>query len=144
MNLLPLTSFFAGFLSLFYLFLSFRIGYLRGSPAMKIILKKTEETSDFTLTRNIRAHGNFSEYVPIFLILLMINEILGKSSFEYLMIICIVFTYGRIAHGICFAFYDSSPFLRMTGMICTYLALTAFSIQLFIMGANSIFYSITN
>ena len=134
MNILPLTSIFAGFLTLFYLFLSFRIGYLRGSPAMKMIFKMDKEISETKLYRNIRAHGNFSEYVPMFLILLMINEILGKASFLYLLTICIVFTYGRLAHGICFAFYESNPFLRMSGMICTYFGLAIFSIELLISG----------
>ncbi len=82
------------------------------------------------LERNVRAHGNFSEYVPLFLILLMIIETKLKISFNYLLIICIVFLYGRLAHAICFSFYKHNPFLRISGMICTYFPLLVFSIIL--------------
>ena len=88
MNSLPLTSIFASLFTLFYLFLSFRIGYLRGSPVMKLIFKMDEEVPASKLDRNVRAHGNFSEYVPIFLVLLMILEISGNASFNYLFLIC--------------------------------------------------------
>ena len=130
MNNLPLTSTFASLFTLFYLFLSFRIGYFRGSPVMKLIFKMGEEIPEIKLHRNVRAHGNFSEYVPIFLVLLLIIETLGQSSFDYLLTICLIFSYGRLAHGICFAYYDSNPFLRISGMLCTYLGLGIFAVQL--------------
>ena len=137
MNSLPLTSIFASLFTLFYLFLSFRIGYLRGSPVMKLIFKMDEEVPASKLDRNVRAHGNFSEYVPIFLVLLMILEISGNASFNYLLLICSIFAYGRLAHAICFAFYDHNPFLRISGMLCTYLSLGVFAIQLLLI-TNSI------
>ena len=130
MNTLPLTSTFASLFTLFYLFLSFRIGYLRGSPVMKLIFKMNEGVPEAKLDRNIRAHGNFSEYVPIFLVLLMILEISGNASFNYLLVICLIFAYGRLAHGICFAFYEFNPFLRISGMLCTYLGLVVFAVRL--------------
>jgi uncharacterized protein len=80
MNSLPLTSTLASLFTLFYLFLSFRIGYLRGSPVMKLIFKMDEEVPASKLDRNVRAHGNFSEYVPIFLVLLMILELSGNAA----------------------------------------------------------------
>ena len=127
---LPLTSIFGSLFTLFYLFLSFRIGYFRGSPVMKLIFKMGEEIPETKLQRNVRAHGNFSEYVPIFLVLLLIIETLGQSSFHYLLTTCLIFSYGRLAHAICFAFYDSNPFLRISGMLCTYLGLGIFAVQL--------------
>ena len=130
MNSLPLTSIFASLFTLFYLFLSFRIGYLRGSPVMKLIFKIDEEIPASKLDRNVRAHGNFSEYVPIFLVLLMILELSGNASFNYLLLICSIFAYGRLAHGICFAFYEFNPFLRISGMLCTYLGLGILAVQL--------------
>ena len=130
MNYLPLTSTFAALFTLFYLFLSFRIGYLRGSPVMKLIFKMGEIIPEEKLFRNVRAHGNFSEYVPIFLVLLLILEILGQTAFSYLLTICIIFSYGRLAHAICFVFYESNSFLRISGMLCTYLGLGIFAVQL--------------
>ena len=130
MDTLPLTSTFTSLFTLFYLFLSFRIGYFRGSPVMKLIFKMDEEVPASKLDRNIRAHGNFSEYVPIFLVLLVTLEISGNASFSYLLLICLIFAYGRLAHGICFAFYEFNPFLRISGMLCTYLALVVFAVSL--------------
>ena len=130
MNNILLTSIFASLFTIFYLFLSFRIGYLRGSPVMKLIFKMDKEVPAIKLDRNVRAHGNFSEYVPLFLILIYIFESLNLVSFNYLLIICLVFSYGRVAHAICFAFYDHNPFLRISGMLCTYLSLAILSIQL--------------
>jgi len=130
MNNIPLTSLFASLFTIFYLFLSVRIGYLRGSPVMKLIFKMDKKVPAFKLDRNVRAHGNFSEYVPLFLILLYIFESVDLVSFNYLLIICLVFSYGRVAHAICFAFFDHNPFLRISGMLCTYISLALLSIQL--------------
>ena len=130
MDNLFLITIFTSFLTLFYLFLSFRIGYLRGSPVMKLVFEMDEVISEKKLNRYIRAHGNFSEYVPIFLILLLISELQQQSNFYFLLTICIIFSYGRVAHAICFAFYDSNPTLRISGMICTYLALGALAVYL--------------
>ena len=130
MNNILLTSIFASLFTIFYLFLSFRIGYLRGSPVMKLIFKMDKEVPAIKLDRNVRAHGNFSEYVPLFLILLYIFESVDLISFKYLLIICLVFSYGRVAHAICFAFYNYNPFLRISGMVSTYLGLALLSILL--------------
>ena len=130
MNSIPLTSLFVSLFTIFYLFLSFRIGYLRGSPVMKLIFKMDKKVPAIKLDRNVRAHGNFSEYVPLFLILLYISESVELVSFNYLLIICLVFSYGRVAHAICFAFFDHNPFLRISGMLCTYISLALLSIQL--------------
>ena len=130
MNNIPLTSLFASLFTIFYLFLSFRIGYLRGSPVMKLIFKMDKEVPASKLDRNVRAHGNFSEYGPLFLILLYIFESVDLVSFNYLLIICLVFSYGRVAHAICFAFYNYNPFLRISGMVSTYLGLALLSILL--------------
>ena len=130
MNNILLTSLFASLFTIFYLFLSFRIGYLRGSPVMKLMFKMDKKVPAIKLDRNVRAHGNFSEYVPLFLILIYIFESLDLVSFNYLLIICLVFSYGRIAHAICFAFFDHNPFLRISGMLCTYISLALLSIQL--------------
>ena len=130
MNSIPITSIFVSIFTIFYLFLSFRIGYLRGSPVMKLIFKIDKEITDIKLQRNVRAHGNFSEYVPIFLILLFIFEYIKLASFNYILLISLIFMYGRLAHAICFAFYDYNPFLRISGMLCTYLSLGILSFQL--------------
>ena len=130
MNDLYLTTIFASLFTFIYLFLSFRVGYFRGSPVMRLIFKMGHEINEKKLNRNVRSHGNFSEYVPIFLILLLILEIKNETPFLYLLTICLIFLYGRLAHAICFSFYEFNPFLRISGMLCTYLGLGTLSLLL--------------
>ena len=129
---LSITTTFVALFTIFYLFLSMRIGYLRGSPVMKLIFKMDKKVTENKLERNVRAHGNFSEYVPLFLIMLFLAEYLKIIQFKYLIMLCIIFLYGRIAHAVCFAFFDYNPFLRISGMICTYLVLGILSILLLV------------
>ena len=120
LSVLPI---FLGVMSFFYVFLALRIGYMRGSPVMKIFFKMDETISDEKLQRNVRAHGNFSEYVPIFSILLLALEIENSTALGYLVVSTMIFAYGRLAHAICFAFFEFNPFLRISGMFCTYIGL---------------------
>lgn len=129
---ISLTPIFISFLSLFYIFLSMRVGYMRGSPVMKLFFKMNEEVTEDKLNRNIRAHGNFSEYVPIYLLLLLVSELVGVGSSSYILIASLIFTYGRIAHAICFAFFDHNPFLRISGMLTTYVGIVMLCIKLII------------
>jgi len=76
---ISLTPIFISTLSLFYIFLVMRVGYMRGSPVMKLFFKMDKEVTEEKLNRNIRAHGNFSEYVPLYL-LLLVSELVGVSS----------------------------------------------------------------
>ena len=130
MNDLYLTTIFASLFTVIYLFLSFRVGYFRGSPVMRLIFKMDDEINEKKVNRNVRSHGNFSEYVPIFLILLLILEIKNETPFLYLLITCFIFLYGRLAHAICFSFFEFNPFLRISGMLCTYLGLGILSFLL--------------
>ena len=129
MNII-LTPIFISLLTIFYIFLAMRDGYMRGSPVMKLIFKMDEQITDEKLNRNIRAHGNFSEYVPLYLLLLLTSEIINVASFDYLLIASLIFTYGRVAHAICFAFFDYNPFLRISGMLSTYVGMLMLSIEL--------------
>jgi uncharacterized membrane protein YecN with MAPEG domain len=128
MNII-LTPIFISLLTIFYIFLAMRVGYMRGSPVMKLIFKMDEQITDEKLNRNIRAHGNFSEYVPLYLLLLLTSEIINVASFDYLLIASLIFTYGRVAHAICFAFFDYNPFLRISGMLSTYVGMLMLSIE---------------
>lgn len=105
---------------------------MRGSPVMKLFFKMNEEVTEEKLNRNIRAHGNFSEYVPIYLLLLLVSELVGVGSSSYILIASLIFTYGRIAHAICFAFFDHNPFLRISGMLTTYVGIVMLCIKLII------------
>ena len=131
MNDLYLTTIFASLFTIFYIFLSFRVGYFRGSPVMRFIFKMDDKINENKLVRKVRSHGNFSEYIPLFLILLLILEIKNETPFLYLLITCLIFLYGRLAHAICFSFYEFNPFLRISGMLFTYLGLAMLSFLIY-------------
>jgi len=54
-------------------------------------------TGDRVLVRAIRAHGNFTEYAPVVLLLLVMLALLGASA-EIVHALGATFTLGRISH----------------------------------------------
>jgi uncharacterized membrane protein YecN with MAPEG domain len=107
-------------LIIFMLILAFRIIDLRGSPVTKFLHSDDRVVDENTLYRAVRAHGNLIEYAPLFLILMLIAELNGLSSF-YLHISGIIFTAGRFMHGIVFSFMRPNLILRVGGMILTFI-----------------------
>ena len=63
-------------------FLSVRVIALRGNPVFAV-LSFGKDRPD-TLDRAIRAHGNFAEYTPLFLILLYLAERSDMASSGYM------------------------------------------------------------
>jgi hypothetical protein len=53
---------------------------------MKLSFKMGKEVSKDKLNRNVRAHGNFSEYFPLLGLLLLTLELIGNTSHEYLIV----------------------------------------------------------
>ena len=67
--------------------------------------------------RRMRAHANFAEYAPIFLILLAAIELAGGNA-RILWIVAVAFVLARISHGL--GMDEGSPrLLRMIGMMTT-------------------------
>ena len=120
-----ITSYYAGFLALFYIVLSLRVLALRGNPLFRF-LAFTSNSQDTdspiaagqTLERAVRGHGNFAEYVPLFLILLYLAEMAGAGA--GLLHGCAGgFALGRVMHGILFCFLTKNMVLRVGGMVLT-------------------------
>ena len=103
----------------FMLILAFRIIDLRGSPVTKFLHSEDRVVDDDTLYRAVRGHGNLIEYAPLFLILMLIAELNGLAS-TYLHSSGIIFTIGRLMHGIVFSFMKPNMILRVGGMILTF------------------------
>ena len=113
------TLIFSTILSLFMLVLSFRVLDLRGSPITKFLHKPDRIVDDKTLQRSIRGHGNLVEYAPLFLILMLVLELSGLPQ-TLLYFSGIIFTAGRLMHGIVFSFMKRNIFLRIGGMVLTF------------------------
>ena len=117
---MEVTLTFAAVLSLFLIVLSFRVLDLRGSPVTKFFHKPNREIDPNDLERAIRGHGNLIEYAPLFLILMLALE-LSDASVTSLYMSGIIFTLGRLMHGIAFSFMKKNGFLRIGGMSLTFI-----------------------
>ena len=113
------TIIFATILSSFMILLSIRVLDLRGSPVTKFLHKPNRVVDDKTLQRSIRGHGNLVEYAPLFLILMLVLELSGAPQMQ-LYFSGIIFTLGRLMHGIAFSFMKQNMFLRIGGMTFTF------------------------
>ena len=114
-----ITLIFTTILSAFMIILSVRVLDLRRSPVTKFLHKPNRIIDDETLQRSIRGHGNLVEYAPLFLILMFILELSGAPQTQ-LYFSGIVFTVGRLMHGIVFSFMRRNIFLRIGGMALTF------------------------
>ena len=122
-----ITALYAGLLTILLFVLSIRVIGLRGNPAFSFIAhgKGDEEL----LQRAIRAHGNFTEYAPMMLILLAFLEFSDISELK-LHLLGGAFSLGRVMHGVCFGFMRSNMLLRVGGTALTLFPLVAAAIAL--------------
>ena len=102
------------------LILAVRVLDLRGSPVTKSFHNPDREIDPNDLERAIRGHGNLIEYAPLFLILMLALE-LSDASKSLLYICGIIFTLGRLMHGIAFSFMKKNGYLRIGGMSFTFI-----------------------
>ena len=117
---MEITLTFTAIMSIFMIILAVRVLDLRGSPVTKSFHKPNREIDPNDLERAIRGHGNLIEYAPLFLILMLTLE-LSDASATLLYIAGIIFTLGRLMHGIAFSFMRKNVFLRIGGMSLTFI-----------------------
>jgi hypothetical protein len=114
--LLPITLTIAGAAALLHIWLSVRVSHLRRRHHVSI----GDEGNVAVLTR-MRAHGNFAENTPIFLILLALIE-MAVGSEMWLWVVAIVYILARILHA--FGMDRPAPnALRIGGVALSWLAL---------------------
>ena len=121
------TSIYAALLALMLIFLSIKIIKNRRFSKVEI----GDNGNDF-LQRTIRAHGNFVEYTPIFLIMLILAEVGGLNKY-LIHFFGIIYILGRISHayGIAVAEVKNRNFkYRVSGMICTFSCLASLALVL--------------
>jgi len=117
---MEITLTFTTILAIFMIILAVRVLDLRGSPVTKSFHKPNREIDPNDLERAIRGHGNLIEYAPLFLILMLTLE-LSDASVTLLYIAGIIFSLGRLMHGIAFSFMRKNVFLRIGGMSLTFM-----------------------
>lgn len=110
---LPITLTIAGATALIALWLAYRVSQLR----MKHKISMGHEGNDELLARG-RAHANFAEYAPLFLILLGLLEATTGSGL-LLWIAGAAFVLGRVAHALGMNRPAPNP-LRIAGTAITW------------------------
>lgn len=117
MNPAPITAVYAGLLALWFLFLSYRVILLRRSALIGI---GSGDNRD--LARRIRVHGNFAEYVPIALLLMLLAE-LSTALVWPLHAAGVALVAGRLCHAYGLGRSAGSSWGRVAGTALTHLSI---------------------
>ncbi|GAB5388230.1 MAG: MAPEG family protein [Alphaproteobacteria bacterium] len=96
-----------------YLYLTFRVIRLRRGNLISLGDGENE-----SLRVAIRAHGNFMEYVPLALIMLLVCDVAGAPQWA-LWVPALALMIGRVLHGIGFSGDKPVMRLRVIGMVLT-------------------------
>ena len=127
-NQINITCFYAGLFGLLLFTLSIRVISERLKNQVAIF-----NDNDYNLGLVIRAHGNFTEYVPMVLILMLVSE-LSSASNLFLHFIGSTFLISRISHAYGLLFLEQKDKKdirgRKFGMILTFLVLMINSVYL--------------
>jgi uncharacterized membrane protein YecN with MAPEG domain len=86
------TIMFAAIFGILHVIFTARVGLYRGMNKISL-----GDGGDKVLLKRIRAHGNFTENVPIALILLLLNELNGLPE-KYLLLLGSLFLLARVIH----------------------------------------------
>lgn len=126
---------YAAALALLYTVLTVHIVLLRrrfGAPL--------GDKGEAPLTRAIRAHGNFAEFVPFLLLLIVLHALCGGAALltHFMGILLVV---GRLLHAYSLLVHEPGGrglLLRILGMVCTFTVLITAAVALGMIGATSL------
>ena len=108
-----ITALYAGILALVYFAMTMKV--VRSRYRFRVSLGEGQNTE---FQRIVRGHGNFSEYVPITLVLMALAEMSGASLWM-LHAIGGSLLAGRLLHGWCFMVAGGNLKVRRAGMMLT-------------------------
>jgi len=117
---------YASILVLIFVFLSARVIQMRASAKIGI-----GTGNDPAMERRIRVHGNFSEYVPVALLLLTFMEMLHLSRY-LIHVLCIVLILARVVHAIGVTPVQENFSMRVGSVLATFAVLVIASLALLI------------
>jgi hypothetical protein len=121
MQTLPITLTIAAAAALINIWLAIRVSHVRRLNRVSI-----GDEGNPQVGARMRAHSNFTEYTPFFLILLAAIE-LSRGSETWLWGVAILFILGRLAHP--FGMDRPAPNLpRMAGVLVTWLVLLGLAV----------------
>ena len=120
--ILPITLTAAGAAALINIWLAVRVGQKRIAGKVSI-----GDGGHPPLIARMRAHANFTEYTPYFLILVALIEMAVGTS-TWLWIVVGLYLLARIAHGIGMDVIEGDSKLRGIGILVTMLTLVGLAI----------------
>jgi len=120
---LTITALYASLLALVFLGLSFNIIRLRFKLKVGV-----GDGGEKQLIKAIRIHGNFSEYIPLALILLASYELSGANSL-WLHVLGATLLTGRVLHAVGLSKSIGTSMPRFIGMISTFVVLLILAIE---------------
>ncbi len=112
-----ITPLYAALAAVILIVLSIRVIGARRSHKVAI-----GDGADENLARRIRAHGNFTEYTPLVLVLILLLELGGAPAWQ-LHLLGVALILGRIVHA--WSLTAHSGIGRLIGMTLTFLVLAA-------------------
>lgn len=115
---LPITLTIAGAAALINIWLGFRVSTFRRRFKVSI-----GDGGNAAVAARMRAHANYVEYTPFFLILLTLVE-LARGSESWLWLVAILYILGRLVHPLGLD-RPGANLLRVGGIILTWLCLLA-------------------
>ena|ERR1700680_2851577 len=122
---------YASILVLIFVFLSVRVIQMRASAKIGL-----GTGGNPIMERRVWVHGNFSEYVPLALLLLAFMEL--QSHSRYLIhVLCIILIIARVCHAIGVSPQNETFQLRVAGVLGTFLVLVVAAIVLLINGLRA-------
>ena len=119
-----IVPFYAALLAALYIFLSARVIRMRVSNRIGL-----GDGSNPRLQRAIRVHANFSEYVPLALILTVFVE-MQHSAPALVHALCLSLLVGRVIHSYAVSEEKEDVRLRVAGMILTFVTLGGAALRL--------------
>ena len=121
-----LVTLYAAILALLYVFLSFRVINARRTYRVSL-----GDNNQAAVTKVVRVHGNFAEYVPFALLLIFFVENSGWQPL-YVHLLGVALVVGRILHAYGVGKAKPSLNLRIAGMALTLLVLLLSALLLLI------------
>lgn len=128
--ILPITLTIAGASALLHIWLSLRVSRLRRPLKVGV-----GDGGNEVLLRRMRAHANFSENVPLFLILLGLVEFATGGNL-YLWGAAILFVLARIAHAFGMDRPGANP-LRVVGIVVSWIVLLGLAVYAILIAYQS-------
>jgi uncharacterized membrane protein YecN with MAPEG domain len=115
---------YAAILVLIFVLLSIRVIQMRGSAKIGL-----GHGNNPAMERRIRVHGNFAEYVPLALVLLLCMELQSQSRI-LIHVLCLALVAARVVHAVGVTPVNENFPMRVVSVLTTFAVLVVASVML--------------